>query len=66
MREGGVRIAFTSPDMKTHAKLCLITRKEKKGLKTYAQIGTGNYSESNAKQYTDYSYFTADQDMCLI
>ena len=65
LREGGVRIAFTSPDMKTHAKLCLITRKEKKGLKTYAQIGTGNYSESNAKQYTDYSYFTADQDMCF-
>lgn len=65
LREGGVRIAFTSPDMKTHAKLCLITRKEKKGLRTYAQIGTGNYSESNAKQYTDYSYFTADPDMCF-
>ena len=65
LREGGVRIAFTNPDIKTHAKLCLVTRKEKKGLKTYAQIGTGNYSESNAKQYTDYSYFTADQDMCF-
>lgn len=65
LREGGVRIAFTNPDIKTHAKLCLVTRKEKKGLRTYAQIGTGNYSESNAKQYTDYSYFTADQDMCF-
>lgn len=63
LREGGVRIAFTSPDMKTHAKVCIITRKEKKGLKTYCHIGTGNYSESNAKQYTDYSYFTANDDM---
>lgn len=63
LREGGVRIAFTSPDMKTHAKVCLVTRKEKKGLRTYCQIGTGNYSESNAKQYTDYSYFTANEDM---
>lgn len=63
LREGGVRIAFTSPNMKTHAKVCIITRKEKKGLRTYCQVGTGNYSESNAKQYTDYSYFTANEDM---
>ena len=65
LREGGVRIAFTNPDIKTHAKLCLVTRKEKKGLRTYCQVGTGNYSESNAKQYTDYSYFTADPDMAF-
>lgn len=65
LREGGVRIAFTNPDIKTHAKLCLVTRKEKKGLRTYCQVGTGNYSESNAKQYTDYSYFTTDPDMAF-
>lgn len=63
LREGGVRIALTSPIMKTHAKVCIITRKEKNGLRTYCQVGTGNYSESNSKQYTDYSYFTADPDM---
>lgn len=63
LREGGVRIAFTSPNMKTHAKVCIITRKEKGGLRTYCQVGTGNYSESNSKQYTDYSYFTADPDL---
>lgn len=63
LREGGVRIVYTKPDIKTHAKVCLVTRKEKKGIRIYAQVGTGNYSESNAKQYTDYSYFTARQDV---
>lgn len=64
LQEGGVRIVYTDPNMKTHAKVCLITRKEKKGIRTYAQVGTGNYSESNAKQYTDYSYFTCDPEVC--
>lgn len=63
LQEGGVRIVYTKPDIKTHAKVCLVTRKEKKGLRIYSQVGTGNYSESNAKQYTDYSYFTADQEI---
>lgn len=62
LREGGVRIMFTKPDIKTHAKVCLITRKEKKGLRTYYHIGTGNYSESNSKLYTDYSLFGANQE----
>lgn len=64
LREGGVRIVYTKPNIKTHAKVCLITRREKKGIRIYAQVGTGNYSESNSKQYTDYSYFTADQNIC--
>lgn len=61
LREGGVRIVYTKPDIKTHAKVCLVTRNEKKGLRIYSHIGTGNYSESNSKLYTDYSYFTANQ-----
>lgn len=63
LREGGIRIVYTKPDIKTHAKVCLITRKEKKGIRIYSHIGTGNYSESNSKLYTDYSYFTADQEI---
>lgn len=65
LREGGVRLVYTAPNMKTHAKVCLVTRKEKKGLRIYSQIGTGNYSETNAKMYTDYSYFTANQEIGL-
>jgi len=63
LREGGVRIIYTKPDIKTHAKVCLVTRQEKKGLRIYSHIGTGNYSESNSRLYTDYSYFTADQEI---
>ena len=64
LREAGVRIVFTEPDMKTHAKVCLVTRKEKKGLKVYSHIGTGNYHErTSGSTYSDYSYFTADQDI---
>ena len=63
LREGGVRIVFTKPDIKTHAKVCLITRKEKNGLRIYAHVGTGNYSETNSKLYTDYSYFSANQEL---
>lgn len=63
LTEGGVRIIYTKPNLKTHAKVCLVTRKEKDKLKIYSHVGTGNYSESNAKQYTDYSYFTANQDI---
>ena len=61
LTQGGVRIVYTKPDVKTHAKVCLVTRKEKDKLKIYSHVGTGNYSESNAKQYSDYSYFTCDQ-----
>ena len=53
---------FTKPEIKTHAKVCLITRKEKKGLRTYYHIGTGNYSETNSKLYTDYSLFGANPE----
>ncbi|MCM1230090.1 MAG: polyphosphate kinase 1 [Ruminococcus flavefaciens] len=61
MREAGIRIVYTKPDIKTHAKLCLVGRNEKKGLRIYSHVGTGNYSETNSRLYTDYSYFTADQ-----
>ena len=63
LREGGIRIVYTKPEIKTHSKVCLVTRKEKKGLRIYSHVGTGNYSETNSKLYTDYSYFTADQEV---
>ena len=63
LREGGIRIVYTNPEIKTHSKVCLVTRKEKKGLRIYSHVGTGNYSETNSKLYTDYSYFTADQEV---
>ena len=61
LREAGVRIIFTKPEIKAHAKVCLVTRKEKKGLRIYSHIATGNYSEANSRIYSDLSYFTANQ-----
>lgn len=61
LREAGVRLVYGSPDLKTHAKLCLVTAIQGNKTVIYSHIGTGNYNESNAKQYTDYSYFTADK-----
>ena len=61
LREAGVRLVYGSPDLKTHAKLCLVTAIQGHKTVIYSHIGTGNYNESNAKQYTDYSYFTADK-----
>lgn len=63
LREGGVRIQFTKPDIKTHAKVCLVSRQEKNGIRVYSHVGTGNYSEVNSKIYTDYSYFSADEEL---
>lgn len=62
LKEAGVNLVYGSLDLKTHAKLCLVSRMEKERLRIYSHVGTGNYNESTSKLYTDYSYFTADQD----
>lgn len=61
LKEAGVRLVYGAPELKTHAKLCLVTAMQNGKTTIYSHIGTGNYNESNAKLYTDYSYFTADQ-----
>ena len=61
LEKAGIHIIYTPPEIKTHAKMCVITRKESGKNRYYSHIGTGNYSESNGKAYTDYSYFTYNQ-----
>ena len=60
MREEGVRLYYGVPDLKVHAKLLLISRREKNGLVNYVNISTGNYNEATAKLYSDHSFFTTD------
>jgi polyphosphate kinase len=61
MEEKGVILAFGVKGLKVHSKMCVIEREEGKKLKRYGFISTGNFNESTAKIYTDYTLFTADQ-----
>lgn len=60
MEEAGCRIIYGPENMKCHAKICLITRKEKSGFSYITQIGTGNYNEKTSTIYTDFCMMTAD------
>ncbi len=55
----GVQLIFGVPGLKVHSKICVIEREEGQGIKRYGFISTGNFNESTAKIYTDYTLFTA-------
>ena len=63
LSEEGVKIIKTLPGFKVHAKLMLIRRKENGENIYYTNISTGNFNESTAKVYADYSLLTANQDI---
>jgi polyphosphate kinase len=60
LRAAGVEVLHGPHDLKVHAKLALIERREGAGTRRYVHIGTGNYHASNASVYEDLSLFTAD------
>ena len=61
MQSEGVKLIFGVAGLKVHCKICVVERLEDGKLKKYSLISTGNFNESTARIYTDYTLFTANQ-----
>ena len=63
LEQAGVHVVYGFPDLKIHAKMTLVVRRERTGLRRYAHIATGNYHSATARLYEDFGIFTADEEI---
>jgi polyphosphate kinase len=60
LEHAGVHVVYGVLGLKTHAKMCLVVRREADGIRRYVHMSTGNYNTVTGRIYTDLSYFTCD------
>lgn len=59
----GVHVVYGVVGLKVHAKLCMVVRREKDGIRRYMHLGTGNYNATTSRIYTDFGMFTCDRQI---
>jgi polyphosphate kinase len=63
LERAGVHVVYGQVDLKTHAKVALVVRREANGLRRYVHLGTGNYNASTARVYEDFALLTCRKDI---
>jgi polyphosphate kinase len=61
LEKAGVHVIYGLMGLKTHAKILLVVRREKDGIRRYVHLGTGNYNDRTARLYTDFGVMTSDE-----
>jgi polyphosphate kinase len=60
LEESGAHVIYGIRGYKTHAKICLVVRRGRQGIRRYVHLGTGNYNDRTARVYTDFGFMTSD------